>query len=85
MDWTDAVGWLGAGLLVVAYAMAALSDVSRRPGFHLLNLIGSAGLLANGMAHNAWPVVALNSVWFVTSVVGLVRTIRQTRETESVS
>lgn len=77
MEFTEIAGWLGAVLLVSAYALSALSDVSTKPIFHILNFFGSAGLLANGIAHTAWPVVALNGVWLATAVVGFVRTIRE--------
>lgn len=70
----DVVGWLGAGCLLLGYALVSsgrLTGGSR--GFQLLNLAGAAGLLVNGVHHGAWPSAGLNSVWLVIGVVALLR------------
>ncbi len=41
--------------------------------FHLLNVVGSAGLTANTAYHEAWPSAALNVVWMVVGLVALGR------------
>jgi len=68
----EVVGWLGAGALLLAYALLSehrVTSTSRR--YLLLNLTGSAGLALNGAAHTAWPSVALNLLWLGIGVRAL--------------
>ena len=69
----DIVGWIGTSCLIFGYAF--VSARNRPPGllYQLLNLIGAAGLLINALVHGAWPIVALNAMWFVIGVVATAR------------
>lgn len=70
----DGVGWLGAGLLLLAYGMASAGRLpATGRGFQVLNLAGSAALAANSGFHGAWPSAALNVVWLAIAVVALSR------------
>lgn len=69
----DIVGWIGTACLIFGYGF--VSARSRPPGllYQVLNLVGAAGLLANALYHGAWPVVALNAMWFAIGVIAIAR------------
>jgi hypothetical protein len=67
-------GWAGAGVVLVAYALLMSGRVSARDLlFVWLNLVGSVGLVLNGVEHAAWPSATLNIVWLVIGVFGFLR------------
>ncbi|GAA2749842.1 MULTISPECIES: CBU_0592 family membrane protein [Kitasatospora] len=69
-----AAGWIGAGLLLAAYALASAGRI--RPAgsaFQLLNLFGSAALTVNSGYHHAWPSAVLNTAWIAVGAVALGR------------
>ena len=70
----DTAGWAGAAALLLAYGLVSSGRLNGRSiPFQLLNLFGAAGLLANGIWHDAWPSAALNAVWLVIGVTALIR------------
>jgi hypothetical protein len=74
----DLAGWIGAALLLLAYALVsnrALAGDSVR--FQLLNLSGGVLLAANSAYHGALPSVAVNAVWIVIGLAALLRARRQ--------
>ena len=75
----DVVGWIGTACLIFGYGF--VSARNRPPGmlYQILNLVGAAGLLMNALFHGAWPVVALNAMWFAIGVVAIVRILAQRR------
>ena len=68
------VGWVGAGLLLIAYG---LTSAGRLPPegwrFQILNLAGALALTLNSGYHSAWPSAALNIVWIVIGLFALIR------------
>jgi hypothetical protein len=76
----DLMGWIGAVLLLLAYALVSsrrLAGDSVR--FQLLNLSGGLLLAANSAYHGALPSVAVNAVWIVIGLAALLRARRQVR------
>jgi hypothetical protein len=74
----DLMGWIGAVLLLLAYALVSsgrLAGDSVR--FQLLNLSGGLLLAANSAYHGALPSVAVNAVWIVIGLAALLRARRQ--------
>lgn len=70
----DAAGWSGAVGLLLAYWLVSTGRLDGRAvGFQLLNLVGAAGLCANGIYHGAWPSAALNVVWIGIGAAALAR------------
>jgi hypothetical protein len=60
----DAIGWLAAAALLLAYALVTTSRIQPTGlGYLLLNIAGSAGLALNAAAHSALPSMALNVLW----------------------
>lgn len=67
----EAVGWAGAAVLLVAYGLLATKRLADGATYHLMNLVGAAGLGLNGAYHGAFPSVALNVVWVALGAVAL--------------
>ncbi len=70
----DSAGWVGALLLLSAYALVSnrrLAGDSAR--FQLLNLGGGVLLAINSGYHGALPSVAVNAVWIVIGLAALYR------------
>jgi hypothetical protein len=69
----DAIGWIGALCLLLAYAGLATNRLTSGTRYHVLNLAGAGGLAFNGAYHHAWPSAALNVVWLAIGVIALRR------------
>lgn len=72
------MGWLGAALLLLAYALVSnrrLAGDSVR--FQLLNLSGGVMLAINSGYHGALPSVAVNAVWIVIGLAALLQARRR--------
>lgn len=68
----DALGWVGAGALLLGYALVTRVPAATAGRRYLaLNLAGSAGLAANGLAHDAWPSATLNLLWLALALNAL--------------
>lgn len=62
--WIDVVGWIGAGLVLVAYALLSAGKLDARGiVYQLMNVLGAVGMLINGYVRGALPSAALNLVW----------------------
>jgi hypothetical protein len=53
MDLFEVVGWAGALLVLFAYWLVTRFGTSIP--YHVLNLVGAAGLLVNALHHRAFP------------------------------
>ena len=67
--WFDAIGWVGAAALLVAYAMIS----SRRwhgdsSAFQFLNIGGSVLLAANTIFYGAYPSTFVNVIWTAIAI-----------------
>ncbi|GAA4708077.1 CBU_0592 family membrane protein [Phytohabitans rumicis] len=69
----EAVGWAGAGCLLLAYALLSAGRLTTGPAYQLLNLAGSVGLAVNAIVHSAWPSSSLNLVWLAIGLAALAR------------
>ncbi|NRQ38962.1 hypothetical protein HII36_45155 [Nonomuraea sp. NN258] len=70
----DAIGWLGAALLLTGYAMVSSSRMSGDGvPYQVMNLIGSICLMVNCVYNDAWPSAWLNLIWAAIGVVALVK------------
>lgn len=60
----EIVGWIGATLIIAAYALLSagkLAGDSRT--YHLMNIFGAIGFVVNSGWNGALPSAALNVVW----------------------
>jgi hypothetical protein len=70
----EAAGWIGAVLVLAAYALASTGRLDgRSPLFQWLNLVGAAGFVVNTAWHGAIPSMVLNIIWCGIAVVTLAR------------
>jgi hypothetical protein len=60
----EVVGWIGATLIIAAYALLSagrLQGDSRL--YHWMNIFGAIGFVVNSGWNGAYPSAALNVVW----------------------
>ncbi|MGI9196738.1 MAG: CBU_0592 family membrane protein [Candidatus Nanopelagicales bacterium] len=76
----EILGWAATVLLVGAYALVATHRLdARSTTYHVLNVIGAAGLVSYSIYKLAWPQVALNVFWGAVGVIGILMAIRVAR------
>ena len=62
--WFDAIGWVGAGALLFAYAMISHKKLEGDSGaYQLLNISGSILLAANTIFYGSYPSTFVNLIW----------------------
>lgn len=62
----EVVGWIGALLILAAYALLTAGKVTGRSlTYQAMNVVGAAGFIVNGWWHGAIPSTALNIVWLL--------------------
>lgn len=68
----ELLGWVGAALVLGAYALLSAGKLSaERYTYHALNLIGSALLGAYALFHGAIASVAVNAVWMLIGAIAV--------------
>ncbi|MEO9871016.1 CBU_0592 family membrane protein [Ekhidna sp.] len=74
MSTLELIGWLGAGLLLLGFALNIFQKIQAESNTYLsLNLIGSLLLLYNAYMNEAFPFVAVNFVWVAFSAFKLIQ------------
>jgi hypothetical protein len=62
--WFDAIGWMGAAALLVAYAMVSSRKMEADSApYQLLNIVGSLLLVVNTIFYRAYPSSFVNLIW----------------------
>ena len=70
--WFDAIGWLGAAFLLVAYAMVSSKKwEADSTTYQLLNIIGSVFLVGNTIFYRAYPSSFVNVIWAVIAILSI--------------
>lgn len=60
----EAVGWIGATILLIAYGLVSYGSVGGRSiVYQALNALGGLLLALNSGWHRAWPAVLVNVIW----------------------
>lgn len=68
----EIAGWVGAALILGAYALLSTRKVRGESlTYHGMNLVGGAALLLNSAWNGAMPSAALNLIWAVIAVYAL--------------
>ena len=71
--WFDAIGWVGAAALLVAYAMVSHKKLEGDSGaYQLLNISGSILLAANTIFYGSYPSTFVNLIWAGIAVFSIV-------------
>jgi len=70
--WFDAIGWVGAAALLVAYAMVSSRKLEGHlTAYQLLNIVGSLLLAANTIFYRAYPSSFVNLIWMGIAVFSI--------------
>ena len=70
----DIVGWIGATALLLAYIFVSTRRTEGdSASYQLLNLGGSAFLMANSFFYGAYPSSVVNIVWISIAIFTMVR------------
>jgi hypothetical protein len=75
----ELAGWLGAALLLLAYALVSFRRL--RPDsapYQSLNVVGSCLLVVNTVYNHAYPSAVVNLVWIVIAIVAYLRALIRT-------
>jgi hypothetical protein len=68
------IGFLGAGAIVVAYAMLQFGRLrAQQRLYSAMNAVGAGLILISLAVEPNWPSIAIESFWLLISLVGLVR------------
>jgi hypothetical protein len=70
--WLDAIGWMGAAALLVAYAMVSYKKLEGdSTGYQFLNIAGSLLLAVNTISYGAYPSSFVNMIWIGIAVFSI--------------
>jgi drug/metabolite transporter (DMT)-like permease len=70
--WFDAIGWLGAAALLVAYAMVSSKKLEgNSTTYQFLNILGSLLLAVNTVFYRAYPSSFVNMIWIGIAVFSI--------------
>lgn len=70
----DIIGWLGSAMVVIAYTLNITKKLTADSmTYFMLNIAGSACLIANTVYHNAIPSAAVNIVWIAIAIFALLK------------
>jgi hypothetical protein len=70
----DALGWIGALSLIVAYACVSFRRMAADGAlYHLMNALGSFLLIVNTMYYRAYPSAFVNVVWITIALAARLR------------
>ena len=70
----EIIGWIGALLILGAYALLSAGKLSgSSPTYQWMNIVGAAGFVINSGANGAWPSAAMNGVWICIGLATLAR------------
>ena len=70
--WFDAIGWVGAVALLVAYAMVSHKKLEGDSAtYQLLNISGSLLLAANTIFYGSYPSTFVNLIWAGIAVLAI--------------
>jgi hypothetical protein len=70
----EIVGWIGAALILTAYALLTSGKLEpRSKAYQLINIFGAIGFIINSGWNGAIPSATLNLVWLGIGIFGLLR------------
>ena len=70
--WFDAIGWVGAAALLVAYAMVSHKKLEGDSAtYQVLNISGSVLLAANTIFYGSYPSTFVNLIWAAIAIFSI--------------
>jgi hypothetical protein len=80
----DLVGWIGAGALLLAYAMVSFKKLRADSArYQLLNALGSCCLIVNTTYYRAYPSAFVNVIWILIAILASINARRKPAGTGS--
>ena len=80
----DVLGWIGAFLLLLAYAAVSFGKLKAdSSAYQYLNIVASVLLLANTLFYGAYPSSFVNGVWTVIAIVAIASILKRPKRQES--
>jgi hypothetical protein len=77
MSFNDIIGTIGVGLILLAYFFNIYNLIPKEGKlFFLMNSAGAGLACYASLLINYWPFVVLEGIWFLISVIGLIRVYR---------
>ena len=78
----EVLGWLGAGIVLVAYAMVSYGSLNGRDRlYQSLNIIAGLLLAVNTAWHRACPSATVNIIWTAIATGALIKAAAAPRRT----
>lgn len=70
----DGTGWVGAAVLLLAYALISFKKMPPDSGaYQLMNAVGSALLIINTIYYHAFPSAFVNLIWIFIAIAAYFR------------
>jgi hypothetical protein len=77
MNYTEIVGTIGVGLILIAYYLNIAGIIIKNGKlFYVLNIIGSALACYASLLISYMPFVVLEGLWTLVSIYGLMKTMK---------
>ena len=75
----EIIGWVGAALILGAYALLSANKLrAESVTYHLMNILGAAGFVINSGYNGALPSAVMNVIWIGIGVYALAQMRRRT-------
>lgn len=72
----DIIGWIGAGLVIMAYFLVSTKRLPPTSvAYQLMNLFGALGVGINVFVQGAYPSVAIQILWASIAIFGLYKSL----------
>ena len=74
----DIIGWIGAGLVILAYFLVSTKKLPPTSvAYQLMNLFGALGVGINVFVQGAYPSVAIQIVWGLIATYGFYQSYKR--------
>ena len=75
------LGWLGLGLILIAYLLVSMKMFKPDSWvYQTLNIVGAAGLFVNALVTQSWPNMMLVFLWAALSAFFLIKIISKAKK-----
>jgi len=78
---SSAFGWIGTFSYLIAYLLLSINKLkSSQKIYHLLNIVGAAGLTYNALVLNDYPNVIVNIAWATIALIAILVIVRKKKD-----
>ncbi len=72
----DIIGWVGVLLVLCAFILITLGTISSKDMLYgILNAVGALGIIISSYKKKDFQPVALNVVWLLVAMIGIIRSV----------